>query len=49
MEDNLDEIANGLKEYHTLCHDCDKFIDNLVIANSLLNVNIINSVEKLKI
>jgi DNA topoisomerase-1 len=49
MEDDLDLIARGLKEYHVLCDDCNKFIDDLVTTNSLLNNSSISSVEKLKI
>ena len=36
MEDELDVIAKGNKKYYELCDECNKFIDDLIINNSLL-------------
>ena len=49
MEDDLDLIARGLKEYHLLCDDCNNFIENLVRENSLLEKSIKSVMHKLNI
>ena len=49
MEDDLDLIACGSKEYYLLCDDCNKLIDNLVNENSLLEKSVGSSVQKLNI
>ena len=49
MEDDLDQIARGLKEYHTLCDDCNNFIENLIRENSLLERSIKSVMQKLNI
>ena len=36
MEDNLDIIANGNKQYYELCGECDIFIEELINKNSLI-------------
>tara|TARA_Y100001970_G_C14254763_1_gene874478 strand:- start:5288 stop:7660 length:2373 start_codon:yes stop_codon:yes gene_type:complete len=49
MEDDLDLIARGSKEYYLLCDDCNKLIENLVNENSLLEKSVGSSVQKLNI
>ena len=47
MEDDLDLIAHGQKQYYELCSDCDKFIGDLVNDNKLITQN--SNIEKLNI
>jgi DNA topoisomerase-1 len=51
MEDELDTIAKGNKYYYELCDDCNKFIEDLIKNNSLINDNSSsgNKIEKIKI
>ena len=48
MEDNLDIIANGNKQYYELCGECDIFIEELINKNSLIKAdNVV--IEKINI
>ena len=49
MEDDLDLIARGEKQYNLLCDDCNKFIENLICENSLLEKNVTSNMQKLNI
>ena len=48
MENNLDLIAKGNKQYYDLCDECNTFIEELVSTNSLVSITE-NSVDKLNI
>ena len=49
MEDDLDLIARGVKEYHILCDDCNNLIENLIRDNSLLEKEVSSTGQKLNI
>tara|TARA_X000000368_G_scaffold416095_1_gene409230 strand:+ start:805 stop:3177 length:2373 start_codon:yes stop_codon:yes gene_type:complete len=49
MEDDLDLIAHGLKEYHILCDDCNNLIENLICENSLSEKGVSSMEQKLNI
>ena len=49
MEDDLDLIARGLKEYHILCDDCNNLIENLICENSLSEKGVSSMEQKLNI
>ncbi len=49
MEDDLDLIARGLKEYYLLCDDCNNLIENLISENCLYEKREKSSEQKLNI
>ena len=49
MEDDLDKIAKGNKYYYELCDECNKFIEELVTANSLISQTNDSKIEKMNI
>ena len=49
MESELDLIANGKKEYFTLCDECNSLIESLILSNSLVKNNNSTQGEKLNI
>tara|TARA_B110000444_G_scaffold9490_1_gene8181 strand:- start:1178 stop:3550 length:2373 start_codon:yes stop_codon:yes gene_type:complete len=49
MEDDLDLIASGVKEYHLLCDDCNNLIENLIHDNSLSEKGVSSTLQKLSI
>tara|TARA_B100000927_G_scaffold141136_4_gene113830 strand:- start:4241 stop:6613 length:2373 start_codon:yes stop_codon:yes gene_type:complete len=49
MEDDLDLIARGLKEYHVLCNNCNNLIENLICENSLSEKGVSSMGQKLNI
>jgi len=51
MEDELDNIAQGMKKYYELCDECYVFINDLIKTNNLTNTNSTNTngVEKIQI
>jgi DNA topoisomerase-1 len=49
MESELDLIANGKKEYYTLCDECNSLIESLITSNSLVKNSNSVQVEKLNI
>ena len=49
MENDLDLIARGVKEYHLLCDDCNNLIEKLICDNSLLERGVSSTTQKLNI